>query len=84
MQESVIYQDIKQKGERKGEEKGKQKGALSFCMLLLNERFGELESSIVERVNVLPVEKLEALGVALFNISEIDNLITWLEENGNS
>ena len=84
MQESVIYQDIEQKGERKGEEKGKQKATLSFCMLLLNERFGELESSIVGRVNVLPVEKLEALGVALFNISEIDDLITWLEENGNS
>ena len=84
MQESVIYQDIKQKGEKEGEEKGKQKEALSFCMLLLNERFGELESSIVGRVNVLPVEKLEALGVALFNISEIDDLITWLEENGNS
>lgn len=80
MQESVIYQDI----EQKGEEKGKQKATLSFCMLLLNQRFGELESSIIERVNVLPVEKLEALGVALFNISEIDDLIVWLEENGNS
>ncbi|MEM9869458.1 MAG: DUF4351 domain-containing protein, partial [Bacteroidota bacterium] len=52
MQESVIYQDIEQKGERKGEKKGK----LSFCMLLLNERFGELESSIVEKVEVLSVE----------------------------
>ena len=80
MQESVIYQDIEQKGERKGEKKGK----LSFCMLLLNERFGELESSIVEKVEVLSVENLEALGVALFNISEIDGLTTWLEENGNS
>ena len=80
MQESVIYQDIEQKGERKGEKKGK----LSFCMLLLNERFGELESSIVEKVEVLSVENLEALGVALFNISEIDGLTTWLEDNGNS
>ena len=51
-------------------------------MLLLNQRFGELESSIVEKVEVLSVEKLEALGVALFNISEMDGLITWLEENG--
>ena len=74
MQESVIYQDI--------EEKGKQKEALSFCIRLLNQRFGELESSIVEKVEVLSVEKLEALGVALFNISEVDDLITWLEENG--
>ncbi len=79
MQESVIYQDIEQKGEQKGE----QKATLSFCMLLLNQRFGELESSIVERVKVLPVEKLEALGVALLNISRLDDLITWLEENGN-
>ena len=74
MRESVIYQDIEQKGE--------QKEALSFCMLLLNQRFGDLESSIVERVKVLPVEKLEALGVALLNISQLDDLITWLEENG--
>ncbi len=75
MQESVIYQDIEEKGEKKGK--------LSFCMLLLNQRFGELESSIVEKVEVLSVEKLEALGVALLNISEIDDLIAWLEENGN-
>ncbi|MEL6460024.1 MAG: DUF4351 domain-containing protein [Cyanobacteria bacterium J06621_15] len=75
MQESVIYQDIEEKGERKGK--------LSFCTLLLNQRFGELESSIVERVNVLPVEKLEGLGVALLNISQVDDLITWLEENDN-
>ena len=74
MQESVIYQDIKQKG--------KKEGKLSLSMILLHERFGELESSIVEKVEVLSVEKLEALGVALFNISEIDDLITWLEENG--
>ncbi|MGB3649623.1 MAG: Rpn family recombination-promoting nuclease/putative transposase [Rivularia sp. (in: cyanobacteria)] len=73
MQESVIYQDI--------EQKGKQKEALSFCMLLLNQRFGELKSSIIERINVLPVEKLEALGVALLNISQLDDFITWLEEN---
>ena len=73
MRESVIYQDI--------QETGKQKEALSLCILLLNQRFGKLESSIVERVNVLPVEKLEALCVALLDISQIDDLITWLSEN---
>ncbi len=53
-------------------------------MLLLNQRFSELESSIVEKVQVLTVEKLEALCVALLNISRLDDLITWLEENGTS
>ncbi|MEA5623127.1 DUF4351 domain-containing protein [Nostoc sp. UHCC 0251] len=52
MQESVIYQDILQKGE--------QKEAVRFCISLLNERFGEIDSSIIERVQVLNKEKLEA------------------------
>ena len=69
MQESVIYQDIFQKGERKGEQKGEQKGELKFCLFLLNQRFGELDSLIIERVKGLPVEQLENLGAALFNIS---------------
>ncbi|MBD2457785.1 DUF4351 domain-containing protein [Nostoc sp. FACHB-87] len=50
MQESVIYQHIFQKGEQKGE--------IKFCLLLLNERFGEIDSSIIERIQVLNKEKL--------------------------
>ena len=76
MQESVIYQDILQKGEGKGE----QKEAVKFCLMLLNQRFGELDSEILERVKVLSVEHLENLGAALFNISEIADLVTWLNQ----
>ncbi|WP_016953371.1 DUF4351 domain-containing protein [Anabaena sp. PCC 7108] len=72
MQESVIYQDILQKGEQKGEVK--------FCLRLLNQRFGKLDSEIVERVKFLPVEQLENLGAALFNISEVADLVTWLNQ----
>ena len=72
MQESVIYQDIFQKGEQKGEVK--------FCLMLLNQRFGEIDSEILERVKILPVEQLENLGAALFNISEVADLITWLNQ----
>ncbi|WP_242046532.1 DUF4351 domain-containing protein [Cylindrospermum sp. FACHB-282] len=80
MQESVIYQDILQKGEGKGE----QKGAVKFCLRLLNQRFGELDSLIVERIKVLSVEQLENLGAALFNISEVADLVTWLNQQDNS
>jgi hypothetical protein len=76
MQESVIYQDILQKGEGKGE----QKEAVKFCLMLLNQRFGQLDSEIINRVKVLPVEHLENLGAALFNISEIADLVTWLNQ----
>ncbi|WP_289791785.1 DUF4351 domain-containing protein [Chlorogloeopsis sp. ULAP01] len=53
MQESVIYQDILQKGQ--------QQRAFSFCMSLVNERFGEIDSSIVAQVKVLNKEQLEVL-----------------------
>jgi predicted transposase YdaD len=76
MQESVIYQDILQKGERIGE----QRGEVKFCLRLLNQRFGEIDSLIVEKVKGLPVEQLENLGAALFNISEIADLVTWLNQ----
>lgn len=71
MQESVIYQDILQKGE--------QKEAVRFCISLLNERFGEIDSSIIERVQVLNKEKLEALGRALLRISSLADLFIWLD-----
>ena len=72
MQESVIYQDILQKGE--------QKEALRFCMFLLNERFSEIDTSIIERVQVLNKEKQEALGRALLRISLIADLLIWLDQ----
>lgn len=76
MQESVIYQDILQKGEQKGE----QKEALRFCLSLLDERFGEIDSSIIERVQLFKKEQLEALGRALFRMSSIADLVTWLDQ----
>ncbi|WP_375470481.1 Rpn family recombination-promoting nuclease/putative transposase [uncultured Nostoc sp.] len=76
MQESVIYQDILQKGQ----EQGKQQEAFSLCMSLLEERFGEIDDSIYQKVKTLKIEQVEALCRALFRISEIDNLVAWLDE----
>ena len=72
MRESVIYQDIW--------ERSKKQEALSFCMHLLNQRFGEVDSSVIKQVQVLSVEQLEALGGALLNITEMADLVAWLEQ----
>ena len=72
MRESVIYQDILQRG--------RQQEALSFCMHLLNQRFSEVDSSVIEQVRVLSVEQLEALGGAVLNITEMADLVAWLEQ----
>ncbi len=76
MQESVIYQDILQKGE--------QKEALRFCMFLLDERFGEIDSSIINRVQVLKKEQLEALGRAILRISSLPDLVAWLDQHSSN
>lgn len=54
MQESVIYQDILQKGE--------QKEAFRFLNRQLNRKFGSIDSSIINRIKVLSTEELEILG----------------------
>ncbi len=72
MQESVIYQDILQKGEER------------TILRQLNRRFGEINSLLVDRIKLLPIEKLDALAEALLDFSAVSDLVAWLEENTNS
>ena len=76
MQESVIYQDILQKGE--------QKEAFRFLNRQLNRRFGEIDSSIVERIKLLSTEQLEVLGEEFLSFSNVSDLVAWLEQNASS
>jgi predicted transposase YdaD len=80
MQESVIYQDILQKGE----ERGKQQEAFRFLIRLLTRRFGEIDSSIVERIRGLSTEQLEELGEEFVDFSAISDLVNLLEQQENS
>ncbi|WP_373527106.1 Rpn family recombination-promoting nuclease/putative transposase [Nostoc sp.] len=84
MQESVIYQDIFQKGEQRGEQRGERKEALKYTLRLLNRRFGEIDSLIIERLQVLSTEQLEGLGEELLDFSNVSDLVAWLEQNPSS
>ena len=70
MQESVIYQDIKEQGE--------QQGKADLVLHLLRCRIGEIESEDETRINTLSVDELKKLGEAIFNFSNRDDLSTWL------
>jgi Domain of unknown function (DUF4351) len=76
MQESVIYQDILQKGEHKE--------ALKYTLRLLNRRFGKIDSLIIERLQVLSTEQLEGLGEDFLAFSNLSDLVAWLEKNPSS
>ncbi|MDJ0620656.1 MAG: Rpn family recombination-promoting nuclease/putative transposase [Calothrix sp. MO_192.B10] len=77
MQESVIYQDILQKGEERGE----QKEAFRFLTRQLNRRFGEIDSLIIDRIRVLSTEQLEVLGEEFLSFSHVSDLVNWLDRN---
>jgi predicted transposase/invertase (TIGR01784 family) len=83
MQESVIYQDILQKGEQRGRQQGRQQGeqeeAVRFLNRQLNRRFGQIDSAVVDRIKVLSTEELEILGEEFLDFSNISDLIAWLD-----
>lgn len=81
MQDSVIYQDIFQKGEREGEKKGRQEEAFQFLSRQINRRFGEIDSSIIEKIRLLSTPQLETLGEEFIDFSSVSDLTTWLEQN---
>ncbi|AFY48765.1 hypothetical protein Nos7524_2952 [Nostoc sp. PCC 7524] len=73
MRESVIYQDILQKGIKQGEE--------SLILRMLNRRFGEIGVSLIEKIRGLSAEQLEDLGEALFDFSDVADLEVWLNQH---
>lgn len=79
MRESVIYQDILQQGMQQGMQQGRQQEAFSLCVRILNQKFGELDLLIIERLKLFSVEKLETLIVALFNLTDASDLLAWLD-----
>ncbi len=73
LEESVVYQDILQKGEQKGERK--------LAMLQLEERFGKLSPKIRKQIEHLPVEQIEELGKALLGFQSKQDLTRWLRQH---
>jgi predicted transposase YdaD len=77
MKESVIYQDILQKGEQSG----KKSEAFHLVSRLLNRKFGEIDSSTIERIRVLSTDELEVLAEDLLDFSNTSDLETWLNQH---
>ncbi len=77
MQESVIYQDIKEQGIKQG----LQQGQSTLVLRQLKRRIGKIESEDETLITGLSVEQLEALGDALLDFSHRDDLLAWFANN---
>lgn len=64
-------------GERIGYERGQQE----LVLQQLHKRVGELPEEIIEEIKNLSVGKLKALGEALLDFVDLDDLLRWLRAN---
>lgn len=66
-------------GIEKGIEQGKQQEALSLIRRLLNRRLGNIDNTLIERVEGLQLPDLENLGEDLLDFTSVADLNNWLE-----
>lgn len=78
MQESVIYQDILQKGEQQGLQKGLQQGEATVILRLLTRRFGAINPQVEQRIRGLSITQLEELAEALLDFTSQSDLMNYL------
>ena len=81
--EPLYQQDrerAKQEGKEEGKQEGKQEGQQELIIRQLNRRIGEIDASLIERVQGLSIEQLENLGEALLDFSVVADLETWLNQ----
>ena len=58
---------------------GRQQEALSLILRLLNRRLGGIAPDLEAKIRSLSVEKLEELGEALLDFSNVADLVNWLD-----
>ncbi|NJL11456.1 MAG: DUF4351 domain-containing protein [Calothrix sp. SM1_7_51] len=84
MRLAPLYQQDREKaiqeGEQRGEQRGTKQGEQRIIIRLLNRRFGEIETLILERVRSLSTDNLEKLAEALLDFSSLSDLEAWLNQ----
>ncbi len=54
-------------------------GELKIVMSLINQRFGDIDQDISDRLSNLKSENLESLVKALFDFNSLADLLSWLD-----
>ena len=71
-----LYQRDREQAVQEGNKQGEQR----LVIRQLNHRIGEIDTSLIERIQGLSLEQLENLGEALLDFSSVADLETWLNQ----
>jgi flagellar biosynthesis/type III secretory pathway protein FliH len=66
------------RGLAQGVEQGVEQGEQKLVILLLEQRLGKISAELKEQIDGLSLAQVEALAIALFHITSIVELETWL------
>jgi hypothetical protein len=76
---SPIYLEQIQEAEQRGAKIGESR----LIIKQLQRRFGVLSEEVIEKIRTLPTEQIEILGGDLFDFSDAEELIGWLDHSGS-
>ncbi|MEH2412697.1 DUF4351 domain-containing protein [Nostoc sp.] len=73
--EPLYQRDIEQ-----AVQQGNKQGEQRLAIRQLNRHIGEIDTSLIERIQGLSIEQLENLGEALLDFCSVADLETWLNQ----
>jgi predicted transposase/invertase (TIGR01784 family) len=68
-----------EKGREEGRQEGRQEGQLALILRLLERRVGAINPEVQNQIEELSIAKLEDLGEALLNFTQMSDLAAWLQ-----
>lgn len=74
-----VVDTSRQEGRKEGREEGLEEGAIRVIVRQLEKRFSQLPEGILSAIQSLNVEESEALGEALMDFEDLNELEVWLE-----
>ena len=93
LQQTRVYQEAKAEGETIGEVRGEARGEArglergrteegqALVLRLLTRKLGQIAPETQARVNSLTIDRIESLGEALLDFTQMGDLLTWLDDN---
>ena len=89
LQQTRVYQEAKAEGETIGEVRGEARGlergrteeGQALVLRLLTRKLGQIAPDVHSRVNSLTIDRIESLGEALLDFTQMGDLLTWLDDN---
>ncbi|MBR8826542.1 MAG: DUF4351 domain-containing protein [Gomphosphaeria aponina SAG 52.96 = DSM 107014] len=87
LRESPWYQEILKEGLTRGEKQGIEQGieqeGIKLVSKLIQRRFGEISPALMLQIQQLKLDKLENLAEELLDITKIEQVEKWLQDNSN-